>query len=786
MGTLKVNCPLGTIEVNNNDILNAPSLEEDRLLSYFAALLNLTAESFTLNDRQKILSIVPKIQLNPNRNYEIDLELTGIKISSSTNIQGNMQDLIKAVNDGYRFLWVIYLDYNEIIGQLITALRSLEGLKIYKWNTNSGLENIDNPNDADFAAKNIENLTKRIKGLKNAILILEDINILLGRTTPTSKHLPYIHFFRDLYSEGIAKNNNLYFIVMATQEKLPNQLNKVFVQVTYCGRSTPLLDKISKNLNVDATQCRISPLIGREDEIKTLAGVIKQRKVNNAILVGRAGTGKTQIVHGFAQRIAEGKIPELKGKVVYELDLNKLMAESGGVRGGLESAIARLMHEVKCNKDRIIIFIDEIHRIMDDRFAVFRESLLPALNAGEFPLIGATTDDNYGRITSYEAFERRFVKINIRELTPKETVPILKTFVQQYKKNVDDNLLLTLAKYAKNYISENALPSSAVKVLMHILAEGKELTEDTITEAVEEIGGVIISWEKKLNGLEDKLKEDIVGQDEAIKEIAKVLYQRVLIKDGTHKPIVLLFAGPTGVGKTQTAISLADKLFGPNSLKRFDMGEFHDKSHLNRFFGAPPAYVGHEEGGGLTNWLRDHKSSVVLFDEIEKAHPEIYTGLMALFDTGRVQDATGKEYDGSHAIYVMTSNLGAEYSNPSDIEKAVSEHFPREFISRIDKIIVFKKLEDKDVNKFLERLIARFNLTSNVKISLTDEAKQRIIKISGWVNYGIRRVKTTFDETITEELGRLMVNGQLKRGQTVKIGVKNDSFYSVVISKEEG
>ena len=546
-------------------------------------------------------------------------------------------------------------------------------------------------------------------------------------------------------------------------------------------------------------------VVGREKEIERVMQILARRKKNNPILVGEAGVGKTAIVEGLAKKIKNKEVPkELKDIKIYSLDIGSLLAGTK-YRGEFEKRVKKILEELKKEKDPVL-FIDEIHMIVGAGAAggsnVDVANLLkPALARGEIKCIGATTYEEYKNYFEKDrALNRRFQKIDIKEPNIEDTVKILEGLKERYEQfhNVrySKEALKTAAILAKKYLREKFLPDSAIDLIDEAGAKyklrGKKLiTKNDIENIVAKIANIpkesaTNNEIEKLKNLEENLKAKVFGQEKAIKELVKVIKRKKAGLTREDKPIgSFLFVGPTGVGKTEIAKQLA-KILGINFL-RFDMSEYQEKHSVAKLIGSPPGYVGYEKGGLLVEAIRKNPHTVLLLDEIEKAHPDIVQILLQVMDNATLTDNDGRKADFRNVILIMTSNLGVgEGNNPGFLqefsefkEEAINRFFAPEFLNRLDAIVRFKPL-NKDsvlmvVDKFIGELQDKLN-SKKVKLSLTKRAKEALAKKGYSTKFGARPLARVIEEEIVEPLSDEILFGDLQNGGEVKVDFVRDNF----------
>ena len=573
------------------------------------------------------------------------------------------------------------------------------------------------------------------------------------------------------------------------------------------------LEKFATNLNQQAVEGKIDPLIGRDLEIERTVQVLCRRRKNNPLLVGESGVGKTAIAEGLARRIVDKEVPEvLQEATIYSLDLGALVAGTK-YRGDFEKRLKGVLNQIKA-EEHAVLFIDEIH-IMIGAGATSGGTmdasnlLKPMLATGELKCIGSTTFQEYHSIFEKErALARRFQKIDVKEPTGPETVKILKGLKSRFEEfhNVTytASALESAVKLSERYITDRFLPDKAIDVIdeagAHRQLEPKKTRKKKITVTdVEAIVAKIARVPPKtvsssdmeiLKSLDINLKRMVFGQDTAIEQlVTAVKMSRSGLRDDA-KPIgSFVFAGPTGVGKTEVTTQLAENL--GIELLRFDMSEYMERHTVSRLIGAPPGYVGFDDGGLLTDAVNKNPHAVLLLDEIEKAHPDVFNLLLQVMDNGSLTDSTGRKVDFRNVILVMTSNAGAEsisrtsmgfteQDHTLDTMKAIENVFTPEFRNRLDGVIQFKALDENViisiVDKFLIRLETQL-IEKNVTLIVDDKAKRWLAKAGHDPMMGARPMERLIQEKIKRELADEILFGKLsKDGGTVRITEKSDKL----------
>ncbi len=703
--------------------------------------------------------------------------------------------------------------------------------------------------------------------------------------------------------EGMSMNNNPY------QENLEN-----------------VLEKYGRNITDAVKAGKVDPVIGRDDEIRSITRILSRKTKNNPVLIGEPGVGKTAIVEGLAQRIIKGDVPNsLKDKSIWELDMGALVA-GAKYRGEFEERLKAVLKEIKNSNGELIMFIDEIHMIVNsngsDSAMDAGNMLKPMLARGEIHCIGATTLNEYRKYIEKDgALERRFQKVQVKEPTVLDTITILRGLKPRFEVyhgvNIKDKALVAAVTLSNRYITDRFLPDKAIdlvdeacatiKVQMEsvpieldqltrsimqleierealkkekdefskkrveeidiklsslkdkendlrtrweeekninnninkkkeeiakarhqleraeddydlenaaILRLGtipkleKELDElmkknksDILSDTVddESIASIISKWtqipiqklvsgeKEKLLNLEENMKQRVKGQDEALKLVSDAIIRaRSGIKDPNRPIGSFIFLGPTGVGKTEVARTLAYELFDDERhMIRIDMSEYMEAHSVSRLIGSPPGYVGYDEGGQLTEAVRRNPYSIVLFDEIEKAHHDVFNILLQILDDGRITDGQGRTVDFKNTIIIMTSNLGSEYildqniNSHELINQELKRNFKPEFINRIDEIIIFNSLKKDTIYEILDKIIMDIEKRlsdKKIKLVLTDTAKDFIINNSYDENYGARPIKRYISRNLETLIATNIIEEKIKFNSTITIDVANDQL----------
>jgi len=548
-------------------------------------------------------------------------------------------------------------------------------------------------------------------------------------------------------------------------------------------------------------------VIGRDSEINRVMQILARRKKNNPILVGESGVGKSAIIEGLAKNIAVGNVPEaLQNKKIFSLDIGSLIAGTK-YRGEFEKRMKLVLNELK-RYDEPILFIDEIHMIVGagasgNGTMDVANLLKPALARGEIRCIGATTYEEHKK--SFEkdkALNRRFQKIDINEPSINDSIKILKGLKKRYeefhKVKYSNESIITAVELSNKYLREKFLPDSAIDIIDEVGAKFKlknksRITKTDIEETISEMANIPKETTKtdeieKIRLLEYNLKKQVFDQDEAIKNITKVIKRKKAGLTRDDKPIgSFLFVGPTGVGKTELAKQLS-KIMGIN-FERFDMSEYQESHSVAKLIGSPPGYVGYEKGGLLTETIRKHPHSVLLLDEIEKAHPDIVQILLQVMDNASLTDSEGRKADFRNVVLIMTSNLGVGdgsnigFNQEKDDfkEEAINRFFAPEFINRLDSVIRFKPLSQKAllqvVDKFMQETLNKL-AKRNITLTLSESAKKELIKKGYNPKMGARPMARIIENEIIEPLSDEILFGKLKKGGNVTIEFKKKFIFN--------
>jgi ATP-dependent Clp protease ATP-binding subunit ClpC len=696
-------------------------------------------------------------------------------------------------------------------------------------------------------------------------------------------------------SEGVAAR------VLSNLDVDPDKVRREVVRMLGGGRSqrgrgeaggrgveakrpkTRQLDQYGRNLTAYAEEDKLDPVIGRSQEIQRIMQILVRRTKNNPVIIGEPGVGKTAIVEGLAEEIAEERVPDiLAGKEVYTLDLGALVAGSK-YRGEFEERLKKIMKEITDHGD-IILFIDEIHNLVGAgaaEGAIDAASILkPALARGEIQVIGATTIDEYRKyVEKDKALERRFQTIQVGEPSVAETELILKglrdKYEQHHKIQITDEALKAASQLGDRYIADRFLPDKAIdlvdeaasKMRIKTMAsppyykevdeeleqvraqkeaaiDGQEFEkaarlrdserkltlqrrelekswregaegEQLVSIGENEIAEIVSMWtgipvrklteeeSERLLQMEEALHGRVVGQDEAIKAVSRSIRRTMAgLQDPNRPSGSFVFLGPTGVGKTELARTLAEYLFGDqDSMIRLDMSEYMERHTVSRLVGSPPGYVGYDEGGQLTEQVRRKPYSVVLFDEIEKAHPDVFNILLQILEDGQLTDAQGRVVNFKNVVLIMTSNVGAQTINKTKslgfggdeaglsykemkgrVTSELRKIFRPELLNRIDEIIVFHKLEREDMRHIIEIQLKRLRkqlVERNVTVEFSTAALDKLSEAGYDPAFGARPLKRVLPRMIEDPMSEMILRGEIPHGSKVIVEPNEKSLEDV-------
>ncbi len=647
------------------------------------------------------------------------------------------------------------------------------------------------------------------------------------------------------------------------------------------GPQTPTVDTFGRDLTKLSKEGKLDPVIGREKEIERVIQILSRRTKNNPCLIGEPGVGKTAIAEGLAQRIVEGKVPEiLRDKRVVTIELAAVVAGTK-YRGEFEERLRKLMTELR-QAGNVMVFIDELHTLIGAgaaEGAIDASNILkPALARGELQCIGATTLDEYRKhIEKDPALERRFQQIMVGEPTREESVAILMGLRDRYeahhKVKITDEAVEAAVRLGDRYISDRFLPDKAIDLIdeaasrvrirnytvppdlkdveekLYSLRTEKESSvrnqefekaaklrdeemklkeeldeqkkeweqkvgaSDLSLVTEEDVAYIVSSWtgvpvkrlaeeeSARLLKLEETLHNRVIGQDEAVRSVSRAVRRaRAGLKDPKRPIGSFIFLGPTGVGKTELGRALAEALFGDeNAIIRLDMSEYMEKHTAARLIGAPPGYIGYDEGGQLTEKVRRSPYSVILLDEIEKAHPDVFNILLQILEDGRLTDGKGRTVDFRNTVVIMTSNVGANFLNKAavgfgaqseeaDYEKMkervmdeLKRTFRPEFLNRIDDLIVFHALNEEHIRQIVDIMLDELNRRIeeySLKVEVSDDVKGMLLKEGFDPTYGARPLKRVIQRRLEDGISEELLQGKISPGDTIAVNIDEEEHYT--------
>lgn len=589
------------------------------------------------------------------------------------------------------------------------------------------------------------------------------------------------------------------------------------VRSTMRRTETRVLDQYSRDLTELALTGGIDPVVGRGEEILRTVQILSRRTKNNPVLVGEPGVGKTAVAEGLAMQVARGDAPaELSRKRIVSLDVPAMLAGTK-YRGDFEERVKAVLKDVKRAGD-VILFVDELHTIIgagSAEGAIDAANILkPALGRGEVQIIGATTPEEYRRhIEKDAALERRFQPVRVAEPDREQTLEMLKSLrrglEEHHKVRISDKALTAAYELSVRYINDRFLPDKAIDLVdeaaagVHVSGRADDLVSATDVAAVVSrwtdipVTGLDRDESERLKNLEAELKKRIIGQDEAVSAVARAIRRsRVGLKDPARPVGSFLFLGPTGVGKTELCRALAATVYGDEqAMIRLDMSEYMEKHTVSRLIGSPPGYVGYEDGGQLTEKVRRKPWSVVLFDEIEKAHEDVWSILLQIMDDGHLTDSTGRRIDFSNTVIVMTSNVGAkaitdgrprlgfsggeeraEEEMRSQVMEELKSTFRPEFLNRIDEMIVFHRLTEQNMYAITQTMLTtlkeRFEKLG-LHLIVPEETAHWLAAEGYDEKFGARPLRRAVQHSIEDAAAELLLDGRAAAGDSVAAVINN-------------
>jgi ATP-dependent Clp protease ATP-binding subunit ClpC len=624
-------------------------------------------------------------------------------------------------------------------------------------------------------------------------------------------------------------------------------INNMEVQIYSPTVKAPNLQKYGKNLTQAAREKKCDPVIGRENEIERVIQILSRRTKNNPCLIGEAGVGKTAVVEGIAAMIAAGKVPDsLRGKHIFSLSVTSLLA-GAKYRGDFEERLKQVIDEVLQNKN-IILFIDELHTVVGAgaaEGAIDAANILkPQLARGELQIIGATTTPEYKKyIERDSALERRFQQVIVCEPTEEETLRILtgvrKIYEDFHNVEITDEAIKAAVTMSVRFIPERFLPDKALDLIDEASSRAKlrrarepqslgdiaeslkrmidqksskltdnadlkqraAVTEESVAEVVSLTVGIPVTKltqaeEEKLLSMETQLERRVIGQKDAVRAVADAVRRsRAGLRD-PKRPCSFLFCGPSGSGKTELARALAENLFDDeNALIKLDMSEYMEKHSVSKLIGSPPGYVGFDDGGQLTERVRRKPYGVILFDEIEKAHPDVFNILLQITEDGVLTDNNGRKVNFKNAIVIITSNIGADKliagkqlgfgdadtdydRKKTAVMSEIKKMFRIELLNRLDEIIIFDRLSDESMKKIAQKLLSELGERAKalgVALEFSKEAVEKLAAADSKTE-GARKLRREITSGVENKLSRELIDGKVKRGDTAVLTVTDNDF----------
>jgi len=573
--------------------------------------------------------------------------------------------------------------------------------------------------------------------------------------------------------------------------------------------SNGVLEEYGRDLTRLAAKGEFDPFVGREDEIRRMLQVLARREENNPLLVGDTGTGRTALVEALASRIARGDVPDmLADRRIIAIDSGALVAGTR-LRGELEERMRSILDAVRDSGGRVILFLPNLATFLQTKGGA-GDMLANALSRGEVRALGRCTPDQLRWINDEaSSLSRRFVPIQIEPPSPEEAVAILlgvkPRFEDAHGVRISEAAVEAAVRFARRYLAGRELPKSAIDLIDESaarvqLALGGEPSGEVV--GPEDVAEVVSLWTgvpaakmmeeeaEKLLDMEARLRRRVVGQDHAVNALSKAVRRgRVGLRDPKRPIGSFLFLGPTGVGKTELAKALAEFLFDDEAaLTRLDMSEFMEKHMVARLLGAPPGYVDSEAGGFLTEAVRRRPYSVILFDEVEKAHPDVFNILLQVLEDGRLTDSRGRVAHFRDAVIIMTSNVGSELILDHDgsddelrgqIEERLHDYFRPEFLNRVDEVLIFDRLDKDELAAILEIQLRQLRALlgpQGIALALTEGAKSRLIDLGYEPAFGARPLKRVLVRELQDPLAEALLRGKFTAGDTITVDSDGDSF----------
>lgn len=723
-----------------------------------------------------------------------------------------------------------------LLAQSRIQFRSL----ILQMKNNTGAVNNMQLGEKDFSAE-----------LKKMLIAARNIASSKGEGTVASEHI-LLAMLSDgectayslIHGQGDTQAQRLYNCVSAKYYNAPDfrQSDAACAKGEAASRKNskndyPMLVKYGRELTAEARKGMLDPVIGRDTEIERMVQILLRRTKNNPCLIGDAGVGKTAVAEGFAQRIAQGNVPaELLEKRVFALDISSMLA-GAKYRGDFEERLKGALDEAMSGTE-VILFIDEIHMIVGTgaaEGAIDAASILkPLLARGKICLIGATTTDEYRRFIEKDAaLERRFQPINVPQPDEEGAVRILSGLRSRLEAHhhavITDAAIRSAVSLSQRYITDRRLPDKAIDLIDEAAAAARVekasvkrslfspfkerfsgecviVDGEEVAKAVSAITGIPAAKlsedeSKRLAHLEDFLGGRVVGQEKAVSLVANAVRRgRAGLRDPNRPIGSFLFLGQTGVGKTELSVALAEGIYGDKKrLIRFDMSEFTERHSVSKLIGSPPGYVGYEEQGQLIKQVRSQGYSVVLFDEVEKAHPEVLNVLLQILEDGRLTASDGRTADFRNTIVIMTGNVGAGELNRSyvgfadvrggttDVMKSLKKRFRPELLSRIDNVVVFERLSEQSMEEICKKMLRTVSeraKTRGIELTFEESAAKHLCESVRGEDAGARPLRHRITSEIEDMLSRYIISGELSENSRAEVVFEENAFRLRLLNRQ--
>ena len=766
-------------------------------IQYFASTFDIPPEALSEEDRKRIRAAL-KVLTQGGKEVTIELDFSRENISGRCNSLTELFSHYLSKTDS-TFYWINYATWKDFMEKIrvfffqVPPPRGFKHLivadpvliKTYELTASSGANPKIDPSDV------YRNVLGPVSKAKDTVFILEDPDITLEtndnfRGDDPNFNWPKSTLKNILDGNELKKNNSILIIAAgATDEiSIPKQYRGYWVTFRDASKDFPVLESLGDDLTAKAKAGGLKPILGREKEIDELIVSLTKENYNNAFLVGRAGVGKTAIVKGLALSIAQNRVTDkLKDVHIFDIPFSNIIKDTS-LGGSLEAKISNLRDEVKAHKKQVIVFFDEFHQVMSND--TIRNVLKPVLSDGDFPCVGATTEEEYQQYIAGNdpAFEQRFSKINIDELPIDVIKKIMKQQITQKDTNIDikDNEIDYFYWCAKMLDPFKALPRSGEKILGDILEElpkGATITKETIKKHFA-VGKICLrlSQEQEFAKIKSNLLQVIKGQESQIERILTKIRSHFFLLTKIEKPLVMLFMGPTGTGKTELAMRLAKELWNDES--RYLLSNMGSIDHKTNIIGAPPGYIGYEHGSPILNFLSTKDSGVIILDEIEKIgqNKHIADVFLEIFDKGTTTDNRGRKLNCRPFVFVLTANLGqdltpeADHAAKTDVLREQGGFRP-EFIGRIQLIEVFGRISKPDAVNIIKEHISDLSSATDFdcQIAIDSAAIEQILADADFHNYGARLLKAKTIEIFND----IVVHNQDKIYRNMKYVIKIDN-----------